>query len=92
MMIRGETAPLMIECGRWRGLEREQRRCVECDSGKVEDVQHWLIECDKWSEECTSQFECLSDMVQDFNNMTNEDKLFSILKQGCIMFRLSRLL
>ena len=45
MMIRGETAPLRIECERWRGLEREERTCGECDTGKVEDVQHWLLEC-----------------------------------------------
>ena len=48
MMLRGGTAPLMIESGRWRGLPREERRCRECQSGKIEDVPHWLLECDAW--------------------------------------------
>ena len=51
MMIRGGTAPFRIECRRWRGLEREERTCTECDTGKVEDVQHWLMECEKWKDE-----------------------------------------
>ena len=28
----------MIESGRWRGLPKEERRCWECQSGKIEDV------------------------------------------------------
>ena len=42
MMLRGGTAPLMIESGRWRGLPREERRCRECQSGKIEDVPHCI--------------------------------------------------
>ena len=38
MMLRGGTAPFMIECGPWRGMPREERRCWECQSGKIEDT------------------------------------------------------
>ena len=46
MMMRGGTAPFMIESGQWQRLPREERRCQECQSGKTEDVPHWLLECD----------------------------------------------
>ena len=45
MMLRGGTAPLMIESGRWRGMPREKKRCQECQSGKIGDVPHCLLEC-----------------------------------------------
>ena len=58
MMFRGGTAPLMIESGQWRGLPREERMCRECQSGKVEDVTHWLLECDAWRMECQPLLQC----------------------------------
>ena len=33
------------------GLPREERRCRECQSGKIEDVPHWLLECHAWGTE-----------------------------------------
>ena len=45
MMIRGGTVRLRIETGRWRGEAREERICRECDLGKIEDVQHWIMRC-----------------------------------------------
>ena len=38
---RGGTAELQVEMGRWRGLRREDRKCAECGSAKVEDVKHF---------------------------------------------------
>ena len=29
--LRGGTAELQVEVGRWRGLKREERKCTECD-------------------------------------------------------------
>ena len=70
MMIRGGTAPLRIECGRWRGLGREERTCGECDTGKVEDVQHWLLVCERWEDERADLFKSLT-------------RVFIILDEGC---------
>ena len=83
MMIRGGTAPLRIECGRWRGLERAERTCGECDLGKVEDMQHWLLECERWKDERVDLFQSLSWVALGFDLMTDDDKLFAILDQGC---------
>ena len=83
MMIRGGTAPLRIECGRWRGLGREERTCGECDTGKVEDVQHWLLECERWEDERADLFKSLTRVYPNFELLTNDEKLFIILDEGC---------
>ena len=38
--LRGGTAELRIETGRWRGLKREETICKNCRSGEVEDAEH----------------------------------------------------
>ena len=30
------------------GMRREERVCKECESGEVEDVEHWLLRCVAW--------------------------------------------
>ena len=49
LKLRGGTAAFQIEMGRWHGLKREERVCKECDSGEVEDVRHWLLQCSAWN-------------------------------------------
>ena len=66
-----------------RGLERAERTCGECDLGKVEDVQHWLLECERWKDERVDLFQSLSRVALGFDLMTDDDKLFAILDQGC---------
>ena len=29
-------------------MKREERVCKECNSGEVEDVGHWLLQCSAW--------------------------------------------
>ena len=38
--------PIEIEKGRWRGIPAEQRLCKQCDSGEIETVKHFLMNCD----------------------------------------------
>ena len=82
-MLRGGTAPLMIESGRWRGLPREERRCRECQSGKIEDVSHWLLECDAWGTERQTLLQCMRQMINNFDSLGDDDKLICILDKGC---------
>ena len=83
MMLRGGTAPLMIESGRWRGLPREERRCRECQSGKIEDVPHWLLECHAWGTERQALLQCVRQVVNDFDNLEEDEKLVCVLDRGC---------
>ena len=48
MKLRGGTAAFQVEVGRWRGVKREERICKECQSGEIEDVCHWLLQCPAW--------------------------------------------
>ena len=48
LKLRGGTAAFQIEMGRWHRMKREERVCKECDSGEVEDVCHWLLQCSAW--------------------------------------------
>ena len=43
--LRGGTAELGIEIGRWHGLRREDRVCKECGNGEVEDTEHFVMRC-----------------------------------------------
>lgn len=45
MKLRGRTAELEFETGRWDGLRREERMCWNCRSGEVEDVGHFVLKC-----------------------------------------------
>ena len=49
--LRGGTAELRIETGKWRGLERQERICKCCASGEVEDVEHLVMRCAHAKEE-----------------------------------------
>jgi len=36
---------LRVELGRWEKLDREDRKCLVCVTGQVEDEKHYLLEC-----------------------------------------------
>ena len=41
--LRGRTAQLHIETGRWKGEGREERKCTECSGQEVEDAKRLLL-------------------------------------------------
>lgn len=44
--LRGGTAEVSIETGRWCGLSRDERICKNCDINReVEDVDHCILQC-----------------------------------------------
>ena len=40
-----------IETGRWVGVQREDRKCVLCNSGQIGDEFHYLLECKTFTQE-----------------------------------------
>ena len=40
--LRGGTAELRVDTGRWNGLKREERICKQCTMGEVENEEHFL--------------------------------------------------
>lgn len=51
VMMRGGTNDLRVETGRYEKLEKEERKCIFCESGEVEDERHFLCRCEAWKEE-----------------------------------------
>ena len=51
VMMRGGTNDLRIETGRYEKLEKDERKCIFCESGEVEDETHFLCRCEAWREE-----------------------------------------
>ena len=49
MMLRGGSASLQIETGRWKGVPGEERLCMDCGMNEVEGCDHWLLRCLRWA-------------------------------------------
>ena len=47
MMLKGGSAPLQIETGRWKGYLEKRGLCRECGMNEVEDCDHWLLRCSR---------------------------------------------
>jgi hypothetical protein len=51
VMMRGGINDLRIETGRYEKLEKEERVCIFCESGEVEDERHFLCRCEACKDE-----------------------------------------
>ena len=78
--LRGGTAAFQVEVGRWRGVKREERICKECQSGEVEDVCHWLLQCPAWDHIRQPLFTALRDLHE---GTTVEQQTAVILSIAC---------
>src|SRR3569623_1176171 len=63
-VMRSGTNNLRIETGRWRGEALENRICMLCGTGAVEDETHLLISCDIYTD-------LRQQMYQQIEEMTN---------------------
>ena len=81
--LRGDTAELQVEIGRWRGLRREDRKCAECGSGKVEDVKHFVMRCEAWDREREELMEKMKSLVAGCDEEEEERRLALILDLAC---------
>ena len=64
MKLRGGTAELRIETGRWCGLRRDERICKMCDEREVEDVEHFLLHCNGMAEERKEMMRVYNDRMR----------------------------
>jgi hypothetical protein len=54
--LRSGILPLQVEVGRWNGIPIEERTCLLCNLGLVEDECHFLFECYKFHDERINLF------------------------------------
>ena len=79
LKLRGGTAGFQIEMGRWHGLKREERVCKECDSGEVEDVCYWLLQCSAWGHLRQPLLEAMDEAREDFSVKCDGDRTVLVL-------------
>ena len=78
--LRGGTAQFQIETGRWKGVTRHERICKECDSGEVEDVEHWLMRCEAWKPQ---RVNLEAWMQRHGDKYSTQDSTASLLSAAC---------
>ena len=83
--LRGGTAQLRIENGRWKGEGREERKCKECSGQEVEDAKHFLLKCARWQDEREELIERVKGTQRggEFEAADDDDKLAMILDGAC---------
>ena len=82
--LRGGTAQLRIETGRWKGEGREERKCKECSGQEVEDAKHFLLKCARWQDE-RELIERVKGTQRggEFEAADDDEKLTMILDGAC---------
>ena len=84
--IRTGTLLLMVEVGRFRGVELEERICPVCGT-EVEDEIHFLFSCPHYNNLRMVFFDNVCDKGYfEFNHMSFNEKLNIIMKENVVNF------
>ena len=78
--LRGGTAELKEETGRWSGLPREERTCPVCLVPGIEDVEHLILKCQLCKEERKDLFLLLQRLGVEVEQQEDIQKTASILQ------------
>ena len=70
---------LLIEMGRYNNTPRTERICKNCMCNEIEDEEHFIIRCNKFTKEREELFELISSKVKYFTHLQDKQKLFWIL-------------
>ena len=81
--LRGGTAELRVESGRWVGLKREERICSQCGSGEVEDVEHFLLRCGGLEGEREELEKRMEEMDGEFADRSDKEKVVLVMEEAC---------
>ena len=87
-MLRGGTAALRSETGRWSGLKRKERICRQCTAEEVEDVEHFLVRCEGWRQEREMVVKNMKGLVE--SPTTDDRNVALILDEACSNERVGR--
>ena len=70
---------LLIETGRYHSIPRHERICKNCTRNVVEDEIHFLIQCDKFSQEREKLLKLVYSKVNKFSDLSEKEKFYWIL-------------
>ena len=82
--IRTGTLQLMIETGRYRSLQIDERTCILCQNGEVETECHFLFDCVILSNIRREFYSKIIEKYPGFITENNERKLKVIMKNNVI--------
>ena len=67
--IRAGVLPLQVEVGRFRGVQYQDRLCLVCGDGNVEDEYHLLCVCNKYKDLRTEMFNKVDALCPGFKRL-----------------------
>ena len=76
--LRCGVLPIRIETGRFNGLKPEERVCQLCNSGEMEDEKHFILTCDRYTNQRQILFRHLSNA---FNLLDSNQKFKYLITQ-----------
>ena len=77
---------LFIKTGRWSNIVYEQRICKLCDFNQVENEMHFLFDCSFYTNPRRSFIENAMEIVPEFNNLVDIQKLDFSMKRPIVNF------
>ena len=66
---------LLIEMGRYNNTPRTERICKNCMRNEIEDEEHFIIRCIKFTKEREELFELISSKEKYFTHLQDKEKL-----------------
>ena len=82
VQLRGGTAVLEVETGRWQGVSREGKVCRNCRSEEVENVEHWLLRYTGMAEERETLIMTMREKVQ-WQCMDDDERVSAVFSYAC---------
>ena len=82
--LRISAHTLAIERGRYTRpiTPLEERTCKHCHANKIEDEEHFLLECPKYDKSRESLLQKVSVMCNHFDELCQRDKFIYLLSGG----------
>ena len=81
--LKAGVLPLAIETGRFRNVDEEDRLCMLCNKGKVEDEKHFITECSKLDVERKRMKEEVQ-TVCDIKDLKGFELMRKLLEPECL--------
>ncbi len=73
--LRNGILPLRLEVGRWINKAVEERLCLICNNGTVEDEEHFVFHYNFYFSERKEFYNYMKNNIPNFNNLSIEQKL-----------------
>ena len=80
MKIRISNHKLMIETGRYNQTSRNERFCLICNSGIIEDEFLFLVNCPKYSIPREKFYHQIQQNFVDFNQLSYTELIIKLIK------------